>query len=390
MIYTASVFHRRVHSILLSTVLAALSCHKPRTQIEVRMATDLTPFVARGTTIDLVYQTPDADAGVRRQFQFFGVGPEGMDRLPASFVVQPLTDHNAVAFLGFAVNSFTSAGYPFGWRRVVNVQFSGQQSIAIDVFFRRRCAYYTMGCTSVPPERCTLATYCEELGQTCGNDGTCVDIEVLNEHAVDGGGPVMDVPTDVPTDGRVLSDAARDSASDVVFADADARVDAAVQDTGPERDYLPVGPQQNVTLARVVAGGWSQCWVKPYAMDLDVPGLMAACTRQRLMVACRRTGNPTIQLLAQAARSDVFFLTETEDVIHEANGTRWYFTPDWSMGFAPLGQATDRYECDVAPGADRLCFHTLPAWTQGYRCGDDRDLDSNGNATHERLFFQRD
>lgn len=123
--------------------------------------------------------------------------------------------------------------------------------------------------------------------------------------------------------------------------------------------YEPVGPQQNIPVATVTGGGWTQCYLDLYDVALQAATVEAACTGGNLMLACRQTGSSTLQLLAWAPRADVLFDTGTSDTPHIANGTEWYFSATYSWGFAGLGEALARGECDTNSGADRLCWHTI-------------------------------
>ncbi len=51
------------------------------------------------------------------------------------------------------------------------------------------------------------------------------------------------------------------------------------------------------------------------------------------------------------------------------NGAHWYYSPDHSFGFVPLGEAVNRQPCDTNQGraAERLCWHTRDFG--GWRCG---------------------
>jgi hypothetical protein len=153
--------------------------------------------------------------------------------------------------------------------------------------------------------------------------------------------------------------------------------------------YLPVGPQQNVALREVENGGWTMCYLANYDDDIDLAAIRGRCDRSRVMVGCRREGSDTIQVLAQAPRDDVFFDVGHENEPHVANGTGWYYSEDYSMGFAPEGERIDRSSCDVERGEQHVCFHTEPGFLIGYRCGEDQGL-QDGSRTHERIFFTAD
>lgn len=167
----------------------------------------------------------------------------------------------------------------------------------------------------------------------------------------------------------------------------------------PGPAYNPVGPQQNVSVATVTNGGWTQCHLEAYNANTPIAMIQAACNRTNVMLACRLTNNPTLQLLAQAPRVDVFFDTGDDLAnrfnVHNANGSAWYFSTSWSMGFARQGDVVNRYSCDypdamMAPGSTlnpelRMCIHTARNSTGGgFRCGADLAL---YGATYERIFY---
>ena len=67
-----------------------------------------------------------------------------------------------------------------------------------------------------------------------------------------------------------------------------------------------------------------------------------------------------------------------------ANGTGWYFTNSFSMGYAAEGEAVSRNSCDTNPGARHLCYHTGGGnLNSGWRCGDNTGV----GPSHERIIF---
>lgn len=160
--------------------------------------------------------------------------------------------------------------------------------------------------------------------------------------------------------------------------------------------YLPFGPQNNVAIATVTGGGWTQCFSETYGTSgSSIAGILSACDGSRLMLAGRVTGSDTLLLLAQAARADVIFETGTgSNSTHNANGSDWYFNDSYSWGFAPEGVGVLRTSCDASgifdgniAGADqRLCWHTGGgALDGGWRVGSNAFL--NGSQDFERLAF---
>merc|ERR1712096_239206 len=142
-------------------------------------------------------------------------------------------------------------------------------------------------------------------------------------------------------------------------------------------DYLPYGPQVNISTDVVLLGGWSECFVSPYS---DHTGFRLTeiinqlCTEDYLMMACRKTGSSTIQLLAWAHREDVLFNTGIQDITHNAQGAGWYYYNQWSWGFVIEGEDVHRDYCDYHGdvGYTRLCWDTFKYG--GWRCGEDEGL----------------
>ncbi len=160
--------------------------------------------------------------------------------------------------------------------------------------------------------------------------------------------------------------------------------------------YLPTGPQTNVAISTVVEGGWTQWFVQTYdSIGPDISSVLDGCQGSRLMLAGRAAGSETLLLLAQAEFADVTFDTGINtDEVHAANGTNWYFNPNYSWGFADISQAVFKVSCDASgvfngdtANADlRLCWHTGGGGlTGGWRVGENAFL--NSSADFERVIF---
>jgi hypothetical protein len=112
------------------------------------------------------------------------------------------------------------------------------------------------------------------------------------------------------------------------------------------------------------------------------------------MMAGRATGSDIFLLLAEGNRADVTFdVGDGADSHHPVNGSEWYFSPDWSWGFAPLGAYTNRVECDIVGssldptgpyGDQRMCLHTVD-FTGGWRIGRFDGLNESND--FEKVFF---
>ena len=138
--------------------------------------------------------------------------------------------------------------------------------------------------------------------------------------------------------------------------------------------------------------GWTQCYLDTYNNTaLTTAGVLAACTKDHLMLACRPTGSDTLTVAAHAPRADVTFDTGGSDTPNVANGVGWYFNDDFSWGFAPEAESIDLNICDISsssPGA-RLCWHTQQSpGLGGWRCGATTGL--NSSPAWERIVYEAD
>ena len=155
-------------------------------------------------------------------------------------------------------------------------------------------------------------------------------------------------------------------------------------------EYMPVGPQHDVSLSTILDGGWTQCYAAPFGTPVgnSAERVLSSCTGTYLMMGGRATGASSFLLLAAGKSSDITTNTGVgTSATHTVNGAEWYFGSNWSWGFAPLGASVSLSSCDIASGSDRFCLHTLD-WTGGYRIGDITGL--NGSESYEKVFFQRD
>lgn len=167
-------------------------------------------------------------------------------------------------------------------------------------------------------------------------------------------------------------------------------ISSAYASSAYAQTYQPIGPQTDVAVATVTGGGWDQCYQDLYSNSgVPLQDIFDGCPGERLMLACRETGSDTLALLAQAERGDALFDTDFSDTPHDANGTGWYFSDDWSWGFAAEGDEIFRISCDVEESGNngqRLCWHTFfGELAAGFRCGSAMSL--NTSADWERLIF---
>jgi hypothetical protein len=95
-----------------------------------------------------------------------------------------------------------------------------------------------------------------------------------------------------------------------------------------------------------------------------------------------------------AERADVLFDCGTQvNCTQQANGVGFYYSDQYSWGFAPGGEPVNRSSCDYNDGTQtqpelRMCWHTYDGnFEGGYRCGSN---DLNGANNWERLVFHAD
>ena len=157
-----------------------------------------------------------------------------------------------------------------------------------------------------------------------------------------------------------------------------------------QAQYNPFGVQQNVAVATVTGGGWSQCYAATMSVYIgnNAENVLNVCSRNEIMMAGRQTGSGTLLLLASGLRSDVIQNTGINSTVtHLVNGAAWYFAPNYSWGFDVQGGAVDKNECDVSEGALSMCLHTIGG-AGGYRIGNVLNL--NDSVNYEKIFYQRD
>lgn len=157
--------------------------------------------------------------------------------------------------------------------------------------------------------------------------------------------------------------------------------------------WYVAGPQTNVPVEQL--SGWELCWSGLYgsmAPGLTNTILGQQCTGSKLLEACRPVGADVFTVLAMGERADVLFDVGVQpNGKHEANGVAWYYSNNYSMGFAKAGDPVSRNSCDTgAPNlAQRMCWHTGgDSINGGWRCGATTGLNVNPN--WERLLYHAD
>ncbi|MBD8605322.1 Ig-like domain repeat protein [Aeromicrobium sp. CFBP 8757] len=161
---------------------------------------------------------------------------------------------------------------------------------------------------------------------------------------------------------------------------------AANADLPAAPSYYPSGPQKDVPVSTVTAGGWKQCAIKTMGEPVGESAgkILGTCAGEYLLLAGRTTGGSTLALLAAAPRAEAIAVT-SGNVTHLVNGSEWYYRSNWSWGFAGQGEQVQLSSCDVSAGGDKLCLHTLDN-VGGFRIGDVMGL--NDSTDYEVVAYE--
>ena len=141
---------------------------------------------------------------------------------------------------------------------------------------------------------------------------------------------------------------------------------------------LGAGVLRDVPVDDVLSAGFQVCYEDLYGDVLDDAAMMANCTGE-VIVGCMQAGADTLQVASKAPAGEAFMQVDgISDVAHLYNGVWWYYTPNFSFGFAPEGVGVQRSQCDISAeqGEDRLCWHTMEN-VGGYRCGAETGLNQS-------------
>jgi hypothetical protein len=157
--------------------------------------------------------------------------------------------------------------------------------------------------------------------------------------------------------------------------------------TPAQASFVPYGVLNDISVDTVTTEwGFTQCHTSTYVASASIADVLSGCSGDYLMLAARRVGSTTFEVLAAAAYDDVIFFTGRSNVTHAANGAEWYFSDSWSWGFAGAGDEVIRNSCDINGSSfnntpeerDRLCWHTSDGnFAQGWRAGAFVDLNSS-------------
>ncbi|ALT77216.1 MULTISPECIES: PEP-CTERM sorting domain-containing protein [unclassified Roseateles] len=147
-----------------------------------------------------------------------------------------------------------------------------------------------------------------------------------------------------------------------------------------QASIVPFGVKNDVAAATVTdTWGFTQCFSATYGSNgLSTAGMLSNCKGDYLMMGARRTGSNVFEVLAAANYADVIFNTGTSNTTHKANGVGWYFSTNYSWGFASATDTVSRNSCDTTgtQERDRLCWHT-GSGSGGWRAGSFTNLNSD-------------
>lgn len=179
-------------AILALAAAALAACVRPATEVLVLVGTDVPAEVPLHLTVRVVRGgsvAPDAAPAEQRWTRRApDAGPDAGIALPATFAVVPAARDPRDELVTLVIEA--DAGGVL-LRRTARFAFVPHATLTLPVFLTARCAERAAGC-AVPGE-CTRAQLCEERGQTCGNDGACVELPVAL--APDGGASFGDATT---------------------------------------------------------------------------------------------------------------------------------------------------------------------------------------------------
>jgi hypothetical protein len=165
--------------------------------------------------------------------------------------------------------------------------------------------------------------------------------------------------------------------------------------------YNPVGVQNDVSVTTVADGGWSVLYQGLHRDTRISLADIFAGAGDLVMLASRRVGASSYDVLATIETSVFVNLQTARDQTITANGALWYQN-GWSMGFAGLGDTIRQNSADTQGRneRDRLSWHTNigvagRSHTQaaqelsfGWRSGNNTGL--NGSTQWERVILTAD
>jgi hypothetical protein len=151
-------------------------------------------------------------------------------------------------------------------------------------------------------------------------------------------------------------------------------------------DYYPSGIQQNVSEQTLLNNGWTLFYEQTYATGHGGNASSLRPSGEYVILTGKAVGSSTLPVLAAAPTSQVF--TETvKNTPQLLNGTYWYNTPGFSIGFAPTNiidqnhadiseangfrtSPTDNTNYSSPSSPLRLSWHIVDDFNGGWRLGD--------------------
>ncbi|MFO0558751.1 MAG: FG-GAP-like repeat-containing protein [Polyangiales bacterium] len=191
---------------LLSSALT-LSCRFRPTQITLLMDSNADPSRRLELSFIALEGTHSIDEIRNAQGSIERLNNRSRALFPGSVSVIPKTGsaRSGVVTLLAVLEAPEHDGSPaFRIERLQRASLIEQVPQQARIVFNLQCSTTTTGCSRVAPEQCTLSQRCIERGETCGDEGVCVSVDL----------PTVPVPPEVPLDATVDPPGRRDATAD--------------------------------------------------------------------------------------------------------------------------------------------------------------------------------
>jgi hypothetical protein len=211
-------------------VTAVLACRTPATEVLVVVGSDAPAERVFTLTASIV------GPGGTHAMTPVWVSGSGVVRgitLPASFALTPGAggiDQPYELQIDASVAAGEHGEPAVAFRRVARFRFVAGQTGVLRIFLSLACGSRANSCTSVPDADCTVAVRCTERGETCGDRGECVPVDVVPTPTTltDGG---LNMSFDVANDVADATEADVHDGGAMDAADVN-RADDGASDTG--------------------------------------------------------------------------------------------------------------------------------------------------------------
>jgi hypothetical protein len=264
------------------------------------------------------------------------------------------------------------------------------------------CAGVANSCTA-PGDVCMIGS-CDEGLDKCvavpGNDGgacddgnLCTSGETCASGLCQGGVPANNGVLCDDANGCTAGDHLRErvctGAASTISQCIDADSCCPPGCTDSDCLFWTSGIQQNLPEAQLT--GWTLCFSDDYgSFNTPLSTVKQQCDKAKLLIGCKPAGSNTLTLAGMGLKDDVYFDCGTSsNCKHDANGVGFYYSDQWSWGFAPTNSQVVRNSCDVGAGFDneRMCWHTGGgSMNNGYRCGNNYPFDQSW----QRVVYEAD